>query len=353
MKKCTQEYRERSIRLTLSRTRRRIIRDTVPRHRHRKVGYHGLETIIAPRVFDLSDIKYRRKLIKMIHTMRHLAFVKHIGFNINFNRTESMVAPATLLFTAELRNIVSSVGDKIKILCTKPISVKVNEVLFQIGIYKLLKIESLITPKHETVVNWKFTCGTNIDMRKFDDVVKENDHRIIDSLSQKFFRIVSEAITNTIDHAYMNNRSERRNILIEKESWWMFSQVRGQRLTLVVCDLGVGVPGSLPDLHPSLWEKVKSVLGSTPHNGKVIKMVIENSISRTKLGHRGKGFTDMVNVTGSQPDSELLVSSNSGWYFLKHGQKPIVKDFGNSTNGTIIMFVTPIEMEASNGEDNN
>ena len=119
----------------------------------------------------------------------------------------------------------------------------------------------------------------------------------------------------------------------------MFSQERDGKLSVAICDLGAGIPGTLPSKQPKLWKRILRV--KRFGDADVIKHAVSDSISRTGAGHRGHGLGQIVRVVESIPGAQVIIFSNKGIYGRIAGRKVLVNHSSNIL-GTLIFWEVPL-----------
>jgi len=115
-------------------------------------------------------------------------------------------------------------------------------------------------------------------------------------------------------------------------------------LTITFCDLGVGIPRTLPKLYP--MEMVRAVLsllpGVKPNDGDMIRAGMELGRSATKERHRGKGLNDLRKFIDFAKAGELYVFSNRGRYRYAAGSVESVENYDKSIGGTLLKWTVPM-----------
>lgn len=119
----------------------------------------------------------------------------------------------------------------------------------------------------------------------------------------------------------------------------MFSQAKDGRLSVVFCDLGAGIPATLPLKRPSLWERL---IHRKPHptDGDCISEAIVEGKTRTGLDGRGYGLGNIVDVVEKIPTGIVNVFSNRGRYDSRSGNP---YDYEDSILGTLIYWNVPMK----------
>ncbi|MNE74810.1 hypothetical protein D3C80_1709160 [compost metagenome] len=98
-------------------------------------------------------------------------------------------------------------------------------------------------------------------------------------------------------------------------------------LTIIVCDLGVGIPSTLPAKHSnSFLSQLKNKLGVTgSSDSEMIRVSTHIKETRTKLTHRGKGGKDFRSMPEIFTSSFLAIRSNKGSFFITGKDHPPLK----------------------------
>jgi len=306
----------------------------------------GYATVItAPPVVTIADMEHRRHFLAFLSQLRgtRTRRGRHL---IDFSSTTHINADGMILFRAELCNIIKNEHAGCY-RCKAPHSVKIKEVLYQTGIFQVVGQEVSVRPKHPDVVHWKTAHGYRAEGEKPGTLLDEYEGQVAQALLSDLFVGVTEAMTNVHHHAYI--RPLERSSVVQYcrrdadkgNGWWMFSQKKDGYLHVVICDLGVGIPGSLPDRKPNVFRRLLS-LGVGDRDSKFIEFAIEESTSRTRQSHRGKGLGQIVNcLIGHSEDSEILIFSNRGFYRRrKDGVSSF--DYKDTIMGTVICWRTPL-----------
>lgn len=336
MKKCTEKRRRYNAIVKEKRTRRFLRRK--PLHRGFQLTIRDYFQVQAPEIFSLVG-DYRLKLLAFIDKLKELALDKKKHIMIDFSKTKKMVTSGTILFTAELRNLHRLTGDQLKFRCHRPKNNKVAQVLKQIGLLRLLKQDMYIVPKDDDVVNWRVAYGKRVVGEKYKNIVDYHDGELTPILDTSLYKGLTEAMTNCHQHAYIAER-DVGPVKNDEEAWWMFSQEKDDNLVVVFCDLGVGIPGSLPITNSTWYDQILKVMGYI-NDGELIRQAIELSRTRTHKRYRGKGLRQLVDVVMHSPGARLMIFSNTGLYEVVDGKESCHNFYGN-INGTIIEWVLPL-----------
>lgn len=338
MKRLTPEARERQRRR--SRKIMRRIRKKRSEARRTKKVLSDYALLKAPDIFSIGLKDNRHKLLRFLARLRNTVGLNKVSVCIDFSATQKMIADGTLLFFAELCRLRRLTGGSARIKCIPPRNTKVAQVLKQVGIFDLLGFRRKIEPTFTDVIHWRSASGREVNGEKYESVLSNYEGRIADVLGQKFFRGLTEAMTNCHHHAYIDVRPDGLNAKNEPREWWMFSQEKDGCLTVVFCDLGIGIPGSLPIKKPTLWQRILT-FGSNL-DAHAIQEAIADSRTRTGKHHRGKGLKQLIDVVSSVSGGRVNIFSNRGCFTLKSANENIYQ-FKDSILGTLIHWSVPIE----------
>ena len=313
------------------------------------------EIIKAPVAFNLTK-GAGVEVVKFLLAVSRRVLKSGEPVRLDFARTESFAVPGTILLFAELDRIISQSSLLKPITIIEPFSRRPREVLKQIGIYQLTGDKSDVVPTRDDVVYWKATKGVNQTGDRLGAVVEVIAERVNrDHLSQLevsgVWRSVSEAVANSVDHAYKNPRKDGFSGLTDTK-WWMFSQVKDGVFTLAVCDLGCGYRSTIDETIPEKFvANMASIFKGTNRDAFAIDTAMEYGRSGTQEGHRGKGSRDALSMLKTHKNGELVVMSNSGWmkYVFENSteKERSSGDLRIAIGGTIIWWKLPLQ-ELSN-----
>lgn len=338
MKYLTNKQRFRQIRLTSARFRKKIKRKL--KRLLEKKSFIGLLRLIAPEKFSLENPNFRSKLLKFLEIVRTLILVEKRSFLIDFTQTDKLVAGGALLFYAELSRSLALAESSVIVRCKPPRNAKVAQALKQVGVLSLLKCNKKIVPSFRDVIHWKYATGHHVDGTKYENILGAYDGKVADALLDSLFRGISEAMTNCHHHAYLMPRKDGLGVVNVSKTWWMFSQEKDGFLSVVFCDLGVGIPETLPIQKPGIWQQVLT-LGKAGSDSETIKYAIEDAVTRTGKNYRGKGLKQLLDAVEEHKSGALRIFSNFGCYTY-HDEKVRLRDYADSIMGTLISWRIPI-----------
>ncbi len=256
---------------------------------------------------------------------------------------------------AEIDRLRITLGDKCKITCNYPKNQTVEKVFQQVGFFNILdKPHRLKVDETDlNVKNWRYASGVSVNPKDADILLKA----IKDKIPKGYLRLVpgvSEAMDNAVHHAYIRPREDRISTSgLDKANdrrWWVFAQVNEGRLSVIFCDLGLGIPVTLP-------EKWSEYIGdivrlTTLSRGKRDMRMIQRALAlgrtRTEEDHRGKGLAQNVMKAAEELRGRLHVYSNRGVVGVDFSDgNPTYTKYGHSRSilGTVIQWSVPITDE--------
>ncbi|MET3229985.1 UNVERIFIED_ORG: hypothetical protein ABIC54_002170 [Burkholderia sp. 1263] len=221
--------------------------------------------------------------------------------------------------------------------CTVPTNDKVAQVLQQLGVLALLGNHCPVQPKDDDVIHWRYAHGQKVEGEKYEDVLADFDGEIAPAMSERLFTGITEAMANVINHAYQFPRED--GIRSSTSDWWMFSQEKEGILSVVFCDLGAGIPKTLKYKRPNVWKRI--VKDRVSGDAGVIGHALIDSVSRTKLTHRGKGLGQIVGLIDAVPGGRVKILSNKGLLQREAGET-MTGNYRDSIMGTIINWQIPL-----------
>lgn len=303
--------------------------------------YSGEVGVEAPRHFRLEDDEAHEQLVRFLIRLRN-AFKSSKSICVDFRAVESAVAGGTLLFFSELHRLKMIYPYHV-IRCIPPRENIVSQVFKHLKIFDFFNHTSRVQPTRSDVVNWRTATSDVIDGSMVGGTLAAYQS-LKGEKSKLLYRGATEAMNNAVDHAYIE---DRRDGLPPppKKSWWLFCQEDDENAVVAVCDLGIGIPKSLPILYPE--EIVRSLLarisnGRITADSAMIEAAMQLSRTRTDIAGRGKGLPDARAIVDAVIGGKLYIFSNKGMLLYSDGRY-IRKDYGKSIKGTIVVWVVPIK----------
>lgn len=299
-----------------------------------------------PEVLSLITPQAHLELTTALENLRS-AFSEQGSVCLDFSATRQLFPAGTLLLWAELTRLIDAFP-AVELSCIPSSNLKVSHVLQHLGIYGLLGYTAPEKPEGDDVLPWKKTRGTRVDVQQAGALL-EGDPNFSMTEARHLFGAVSEAVTNVSHHAHLAERLDGLQLPSSRE-WWLFHKVDNDRLFIAICDLGIGIPRSLPRVHTA--EHVREVLarlfpGKRATDGRMIKAALRIGRTRTGEENRGLGFHDILGIIDAVEGSQLFIFSNRGGLTYKRtpsSQSASIKTwtFKNSILGTILVWSFPL-----------
>jgi len=266
---------------------------------------------------------------------------------LDLSNLESLSPCGMIYFLSTLDQIVEKY--KVVISGCYPKTDIVEQMLQKLGIIKAMGLSERKKIDNTDVTNWHIHRGYDVNFsEEYDDI----EEILKDNLTKEGFEIVnsgiSEAVSNTCFHGYEQNEKQR--------PWWAFvrrfESDKGTSLMVVLSDLGFGIHKTIPlSVKKKLGMSMKrfsSEFGILKPNqaSSKIKIACELGSTRTKLGHRGKGLPEIVDVTRSLPKSNLAVISGQGLVVFRKDKNGKITDSQveskTKIKGSVIIWQIPI-----------
>lgn len=301
----------------------------------------------APDVVAIDHPGHRTELLEFLAQLRnHYRNKPSVSLVIDFSNTTHFVATGTLLLYAELNRLITFCNNSVRLRCTEPANDRASQVLKQIGMYRLCSNHSTVKPIRDDVVHWQVVQGQLVDNSLCAPTIEGFQDRIDGSMIDELLGGLGEAMTNAIHHAYDDIRQDGLNYKGSSD-WWMFSQEKDGHLSVVFCDLGIGIPTTLPLKRPGIWQKLIMRI-PTPTDGDCIREAIIEGRTRTGLSGRGYGLGNIVDVVENIPNGIVNVYSNKGRYDSQKNTK-YPSDYTDSILGTLISWYVPMKLLSNRG----
>ena len=325
------------------------------RHRYRSIFYsknklknnqrkilhtdnkHIDKTIHIPKeivIFKKDERELLFSAVKKIHKKAQ----KYSEIYIDFSETTTVYSEGMLYLYAEIENLLN-INKDITIKCKKSRTLKVNHVLYHIGLFKLCNHTFSPSRKYKDIIYWKKSSGVQVEGCKFDEIMGE-DNRLKEVANRiNIYGGFIEATQNAYMHAYMQRR-KLSFVDHKKTAWWAFSQVRDGFVYITICDLGIGIPATVPNRLPGFIEALTQKFGMTTH-ADIIKAAIERPRSRTKEKHRGNGLRTIAEIAKQDNRASFSIASSKGYVYSRNNQLKRA-NFKSSLPGTIVTWKLPL-----------
>jgi len=339
MKKLSPEQRLYYLRIAEKRERK-VQRKNRQKRWKRKSPKSGRQYLLmeAPSRISVTEERARVFLLRFLTDLRQAA-TRGGRITICFKDTEAMVSSGALLLKAEIHRLIR-LFPSTQFRCLPPKSNRIKQVLSQIEIFKLLKCKCELPLTREDVIHWKTAHGNLVEGEKFDLILGAYDGALAEPVSAGLYSGITEAMANSVDHAYIMPRKDGLDISSNVNDWWMFSQKKDGKLNVVFCDLGVGIPATISHTRPDMWDRIKRFVNLSS-DSEVIHFATGSGKSRTGKGYRGKGLPQLVAEIRKIRGGVLWIMSNYGTLLTTaDGDQRI--DHKTSILGTVLAWEVPL-----------
>lgn len=337
------------------RARRKVTSKRKLQHKQKKIPWQGkrpTERISAPFAFNIHGHQNRAAFLRFITKIRDAVITRRALVHIDFSRPEVLRPPAVLLFVAELDRMKRVVGADFAVTIDNVRVARVSQVLQQVGIFDICGVKRLRVTEDEfdeSVKHWRYATGVRAG-DKTNEAFESFEGRLSPELARGMWKGVSEAVVNSVQHAYAERRFPNGPRLGHAR-WWMFSHERDGLLQVIVCDLGIGIPRSLPlNWEPSLLKRLYSAFSKDGRDLRSIKAALEVGATSTGAPHRGKGLQQIWSTLRSARGASVAILSNHAQLsWSGESQEESGLEFGTSINGTMVIWT--VKIETDDGQD--
>jgi hypothetical protein len=330
----------------------------VNRPHQRRAGFAN-ETLIAPSHFVLLSPKSFQSGSDVNEYFAFLATLRAVqsrNLIIDMSGVRRMIVDAALLFKAELSRLVQLRG--IRIDAIAPTSHRTRQVLKQTAIDKLLNLNIDVELIREDVIHWRIAEGPRTGVNPIElEPMMADIEEVTGLATHPVYQGIIESIGNCAEHAYKAHPDVTWK-MPESPSWWVFQQVKDDVLTVVVCDLGIGVNRALPltlaneqGLMKQLMHIVRRTRGE---DARALLAAMEYGRSSTGLHERGRGMKNAHAVINDHGEGDFYAISNKGCYVYRKaspsagGQSRTLK-LRHSIHGTILGWRLPLKRTSQQG----
>jgi hypothetical protein len=295
----------------------------------------------APQTLSLQNETMREDLIKFFADLRNLVLKARRGVIVDFSQTSQIFPAGGLMLLAELDRIKKLSQDPGLLKCKPAQSRSVaDQVLNQIGVYECLGHRSTNVASDQTVVHWRCASGLRAQGEDAGSVLGDYQGDLTPALRTSLYRGITEAMTNAVQHAYLDVRNDGTKCIGEKR-WWLFSEQRDGHLYVVFCDLGIGIPRSLPIVNSNL-KKILSSFKPDRSDIDAIRLATKLGETSTQQVNRGKGLPEILDAARKSEQGKCLIYSNRGQFGFGVDGNVIENQFSSSIYGTLIEWRVPL-----------
>jgi hypothetical protein len=319
------------------------------------------EPLIAPKVIGLYNKHIQAELVVFLRNLRK-ACTRRGSVTISFAQTEKVNSCGTLLMLAEIDRITRSLRGRCRLKCGYPKDETVEKVFQQIGLFDILEKRHRlqVTDEDTTVAKWRYASDVSVNQLSADALMKIIQVQLPAGY-KKLVTGVGEAMDNAVHHAYLRPRGDRLSgsASADERRWWVFAEVLDGWLHVAFCDLGLGIPVTLPEKWAEQIEDIVklTMLSEGKRDRNMIRRSLELGRTRTEQDHRGKGMRRNILKAAEDLGGRLSVYSNMGAVGIDFSTAPpTYKDgaYTESILGTVIQWAIPVkEMQDLEDEHDN
>lgn len=333
--------RRRFARKVWSSEKRRIVRGGRPRSHLSRQGKLFWIRVVAPNEIDVFNFDMRAATAEFFSNIRMHSRRKDVGIIVDLSGVTSIRPTGAVMLLAELDRLFSGQPES-SIRLYRPQDAIIHAVMCQVGIYQWDETP-LPEADRDDVRHWRSASGVASEGEKGGSILEAYEGRLADNLTSDLYAGIVEAMTNTVHHAYSGAKGKELRRFIGRR-WWALSQERDGELTVAICDLGIGIPRSLPRSTTFSNATVRTVwkaLGLDRSDASAIKVALQLGRTSTGQAGRGRGLSEIVEAADLSEDGRVLISSNKGVY-ASVGGKTNAYNHTHSINGTLIHWTVRI-----------
>lgn len=348
--KCNKAFK---IRIARKRFYKKISRRNKKYHGISKVAYNPSAPLSRRTYFDLTVPnhlcleKHYQVTADFLKDLRQSALKSQHPVRLRLEDCEKISPPAMLLLLAEVHRARLLRGDK-AVTGTYPRNETLLRRMCHTGFFDLLGIRSPISSSKTFPMEYiKFKSGTKLraeSAKELRNGLLGDSIKLRIKARNQLQRGITEAMLNALQHAYPTK--DRRSASV-RDRWWLtghYHQPTG-KLSIMFCDLGVGIPSTLPRKHPMehIRELISMLPGVKPDDGQMILAGMQIGRSSTRQGHRGKGLNDLRQFIDQAGAGELKIFSRAGEYWYNSLSDEGAKNNDSIIHGTLIVWTVPIK----------
>lgn len=312
----------------------------------RKIKFSG--------VISLASSSERHLLIDSVEQMKRHASDSLVNkIILDFSAIKSLNSCGTLFLVAQIERILNSKEFSVAVEATYPENTTVEQMFQHMGLLEKLGLRSRVEKLDASdVIPWLYVSGYEGDL---ESVAEKLPRILVESTNLKLrmglLSGMAEAVANSSEHAY-DEELARTGVDRESQKWWLFARQEDEYIVVVICDLGLGIPGTLEtNWKEELAAILKTRTGMKRKDHKMIELAFTVGKSSTNEKHRGKGLKDILKVVKEQHVGAICIYSNKGSYCIDNiARTNYSGDDKSSIGGTIIQWKVPIEAFGSMSE---
>lgn len=301
--------------------------------------------LMVPENLDLvGNFEETAEFVRDIHRAA-LRDRKHVS--LVFDNTQTIRPAALLLLLAEIHRC-RMIHGRDAVVGNYPHNKRIERMLEDTGFFGLLNVAARnVTRSRKPPVEYiKFRSDNKLDSaepKRLREELLGQQITMHPKARTRLYRAITEAMINVGQHAYPQYAARTHPT---RGRWWVAGQVNKRKgeLLITFCDLGVGIPETLPKIYT--WERIRSALsllpGVNPNDGEMVQAGMTIGRSQTREIHRGRGLNDLRSLIDQAGAGELHIFSRKGKYLYSPGHPEVVENYNVSMGGTLINWSVPL-----------
>ena len=292
--------------------------------------------LVSPERLCLYRPEYYESTLEFFNDLDILVFASHRKVVLDFSKLKELTAAASLMLFAKITRcqcctLHANRGDVIR--CVMPEDKSVRGVFRRGGLWAAIK------PGGESKLDrlwddWSNPYKTgNAPSEQMADIIRQLLQQVGGRLPRKIVSALQESYLNIAHHAYERFKDEEiplHRFMVGR--WWQFVkwQPDSNELSVVIYDMGVGIPDSLRSI---------ALGGSTSpvSDCRSIALAMKAGVTRFNVQGRGRGFNDIRSPIDLNVGADyLLVFSGQGLVVYKKGEVLEEQLHDSSIGGTLI-----------------
>lgn len=296
------------------------------------------KTFIAPKCFSI--INATEETISFYNTILKEKNCHHIGthFYIDSSNVTEVTVDALLYLIAIIQCTKFNIVHKYRFSGNFPRNTNAKRIYVECGFLDFVTSNNKQSPPRLTdKIQIRIGKDVNPYIAKDICTFAKQYGRIDNEGIAKFYPILIELMSNTIQHAY----KELKEIKVAKD-WYVFLDYRDNEIHFVFLDTGSGIPATV---HKTINEKLTDnslgrLLGLVS-DSEFIQSTLDGTFrTETKLENRGQGLPQIADCFKSGIFTDVFVFSGHGLCTLAHQSNKtfLCKDYEEQIFGTLFSW---------------
>lgn len=296
-------------------------------HKERNLPYKVFTT---PKQFSILNnpeetIEFFNGILRVIENIPSIKNSRHVYLlKIDMMEIESVTGDALMYLLTVMKNTKMQKDKRIIWKGNFPKNDKLEKFLKESGFLNYMRTaeQNLIhSDENIEIQSGRFMQG---DIAKYICDFT-NDKLNKGKLYSKFlYRMLTELMTNTKDHAY--NKKSKFDFC-----WYIFVENTNDKIKYTFMDNGIGIPTTVLK---KFRERIIEIL-NLDKEYKYIESALKGEFrTETKLEHRGTGLPDIYEISKNKSISNLTIISNYAYYSKENSSY----DLGTELEGTILYW---------------